>query len=70
MGDGGGHAVLNPKQPKPPIQKQTPPPTNSTNTLSMTQNPSKPLSHHPADYCSSNSYSQTTPYQHPNARSK
>ena len=22
MGDGGGHAVLNPKQPKPPIQKQ------------------------------------------------
>ena len=55
--------VLNPKQPKPPIQT-TPPPANPTDTYSRTHNPSKPLSH----YCSSNpsSYSPTAPYQHPN----
>ena len=66
MGDGGGHAV-----PKPPtgIQKQLHLQPIPLIPLLQDSKPLKPLSHHPANYCS-NSNSQTTPYQHPNAHSK
>ena len=42
MGDGGGHAVLNPKQPKPPIQKTSNQPHNTPFPgLKTPQNPSR-----------------------------
>ena len=41
MGDGDGHAVLNPKQPKPPIQKQLHLQPTHQHPYSTTQNPSR-----------------------------